>query len=151
MTKKTITVNVRNMQATDYSAFAMGLILRPGRNDVDVIDWLKIRSNIKNQIESGFVSVDSAEEAAAIELFRQECFSVFEFAGEAEVETGTLPGGRFCSEPYKTFAHTWAINRKLDRSEKTALIKQDVALWQKYAVISASIIGIVSIILSIIW
>lgn len=151
MTKRTITVNVQNMQATDYSSFAQGLVLHPGQNDVDVIDWLKIRGRIKNQIEGGFVSVDSIEEADAIESLKQECFSVFEFAGDAEVETGMLPGGKFCSEPYKTFAHTWAINRKLDRSEKTALIKQDVALWQKYAVISASIIGIVSIILSIIW
>lgn len=145
---KTIRIIVSGMQPTRYGDGANGLVLNPGQNDVEVLHWLNLRSDFKAQIDGGHISVDAKEEAAAIKSFRQDCFSSFESAGESEVEAELLPGGRFFSEPFKTFASIWLFNRRISQRDRLISAAERSARWAKYAAIIAAAAAIAQMVFS---
>lgn len=112
---ETIRITVSGMQATDYSAQVPGVVLRPGQNDLDVLHWLNLRSHLKSQIDGGFVSVDAAEEVAAIASFKRECFATFEALGVPAVNVAS-ESGEYSKGALRNLADEWLISKSEDRS-----------------------------------
>lgn len=153
-------------QAIQFDVNGHSVVLaRQGSTEVEVADWVEIKSLLKTQIRNGLIGPESeAEEVLAINRFRENLHIRFASLGVPAVKVA-FESGEFSSGVKKLEASEWLLRQEYDyKSEALTIAREankiadeakmiaaanvDVAVkqakWAKWAAVIAVVAAVIS-------